>query len=277
MSASPMQLLCSTGAFSRYPDRTDYRAVLDYGPELTVDGFELMFYPAWAAQVNHIASALQQSGLRFPAIHAEKSIGVGLGSTQPEELEQALRMMEANCQLGSALGSQLLVLHLWGWPDLDDHIERNLHNLGRCLDLTARYGLELAIETIPGRRFDALSNVQRAVEQDVRAKVALDTEFLARDHQLEEALDEAWLWRQGDVKHIHIKDYDETLFSRENTRRYLHPGEGNIDFAHVFTALKAHSFSGNISLEASALSDDGRADIDRIQKSLSLLRSLIES
>ena len=42
-----MQLLCSTGTFSRDPDYTDYRAVLAYGPGLEVDGFEVLFYAGW--------------------------------------------------------------------------------------------------------------------------------------------------------------------------------------------------------------------------------------
>lgn len=33
-----MLLLCSTGAFSRNPDYIDYRAVLQYGPQLDVNG-----------------------------------------------------------------------------------------------------------------------------------------------------------------------------------------------------------------------------------------------
>ena len=78
------------------------------------------------------------------------------------------------------------------------------------------------------------------------------------------------------MRHIHIKDYDQTSFSRENSRRYLHPGEGDIDFAHVFATLKAHGFSGNISLEASALSPDGQVNIDQLHKSLSSLRALIK-
>lgn len=270
-----MQLLCSTGAFSRYPDNTDYRAVLTYGPQLDVDGFELMFYPEWANHLDEIAAELGKSGLRFPALHAEKSVGTALGSLQEEEREQGLRMLEANCHLGSALGTGLLVLHLWGWPELDDRLEINLSYLGRCLDLTQSYGLELAVETIPARHADPLSNVLRAIEQDARAQVALDTEFLARYGQVQEALRAAWLWHEPIVRHIHIKDFEEALFSRENTRRYLHPGEGEIDFARVFAALKAHNFHGNISLEASAINADGVVNVERIQQSLTLLRRLI--
>jgi hypothetical protein len=41
---SAMQLLCSTGALSHFPHSTGYQAVLEYGLQLEVDGFELMFY-----------------------------------------------------------------------------------------------------------------------------------------------------------------------------------------------------------------------------------------
>ncbi len=71
----PVQLLCSTGTFSRYPDFTGYQAILTYGPELEVDGFELMFYPDWTSEIEQIAAGLARSGLHFPAIHAEKGIG----------------------------------------------------------------------------------------------------------------------------------------------------------------------------------------------------------
>src|ERR1700674_2419073 len=37
-----MQLLCSTGAFSRFPELTDYQSILEYGPLLAVDGLEVM-------------------------------------------------------------------------------------------------------------------------------------------------------------------------------------------------------------------------------------------
>ena len=272
-----MPLLCSTGAFSRYPDYTSYHATLTYGPQLDADGFELMFYPEWASNLDEIAAQLKGSGLRFPALHAEKSVGTALGSLQEEERAQGLRMLEANARLGRALGAHLLVLHLWGWPELDDRLDINLHCLGRCLDLAEAYGLELAVETIPARHADPLSTVRRAIEQDARAKVALDTEFLARYGQLDEALAAEWLWQEPLVRHIHIKDFDSALFSRENNRRYLHPGEGEIDFARVFAVLKAHNFHGNISLEASAINADGIVDIQRIQQSLSLLRRLIDS
>ncbi len=270
-----LQLLCSTGTFSRYPDLTDYRSILTYGQGLEVDGFELMFYPDWTPEIEHIAAELRKSGLRFPAIHAEKGIGPALVSSQPEEREQGWHWMLASCRLGSLLGANLLVFHLWGLPDSDENIEKNLQNLEWCITLTEKFGLELAVETIPCRRYDPLFNVRRAIEQDARSMVALDTEFLAMHNQLEAALNTDWLWQHKRVRHIHIKDYDGGIYSTDNYRQYLHPGEGRINFPHFFEILRQRNFTGYISLEASIVNRDRTRDIHQLKKSLTTLRQFV--
>jgi len=271
----PVQLLCSTGTFSRYSDHTGYQAILTYGPELEVDGFELMFYPDWTSEIEQIAAGLARSGLHFPAIHAEKGIGPALVSSQAQEREQGWQWMAASCRLGSLLGAKLLIFHLWGLPGSDELFEQNLQTLEDCLALTDQFGLELAVETIPCKRADPLSNVRRAIEQDARCVVALDTEFLALHNQLEEALKTDWLWQNNLVRHVHIKDYDGGAYSPDNYRRYLHPGEGCIDFTQFFAVLKQRRFSGYISLEASVVNRDGTRDMQRLKKSLTFLRRLM--
>ncbi len=59
-------------------------------------------------------------------------------------------------------------------------------------------------------------------------------------------------------------------------RRYLHPGEGKIDFARFFRGLAQQGFNGSISLESSGVQPDRSIDISRVQKSLLFLRSLME-
>jgi len=270
-----MQLLCSTGTFSRFPDLTDYRSILLYGPGLEVDGFELMFYPNWTPEIEHIAAELRKSSLRFPTIHAEKGIGPALVSSQPEEREQGWQWMQASCQLGSLLGSNLLIFHLWGLPDSDERIEQNLRHLEKCITFAEEFGLELAVETVPCRRADPLSNIWRAIEQDPRSLVALDTEFLAMHKQLEAAMQADWLWQHNRVRHVHIKDYDDGMHSTDNYRRYLHPGEGRINFSQLFEALRQRNFSGYISLETSVVNRDGTRDILQLKKSLTMLRQFV--
>lgn len=273
MAAQP-QLLCSTGAFTRDPDRTDYRAILTYGPALAVDGFELLFYPDWYPHVDDIAASLRASGLRFPAIHAEKSIGPALGSDQSEARALGLRRLRDNCRLGGMLGAGLLILHLWGLPGSDEHLDRNLDALGACLTIAADEGMSVAVETIPCVRADPLGNVHRALDRDARCLAALDTEFLALHGQLDAALIAPWLWEGRRVAHIHVKDYDGRMVSADGHRRYLHPGEGRIDFGGVFGAIHEHAFSGFVSLEASAVDRVGAVDLGRLQTSIAALRDL---
>lgn len=272
-----MQLLCSTGTFSRFPDFTQYQAILEYAPKLHVEGFELMFYPGWYTHLEEVARDIEVAKLPIPVIHSEKNIGVALGSSEPETRAQAVQWLTANCQLGSWIGTKVLVLHLWGWPELDDTIENNLQPLSQCLDIATQYGMELAIETIPARQRSPLSNVQKAIQRDERSQVALDTEFLALHHQLEEVFQTSWLWQEQRVRHVHIKDFDGQSFSVDGKRRYLHPGEGQIDFASFFARLKQCGFNGSISLEAPAIDQEGHVDIEKLQKSLDLVRGMMFS
>jgi sugar phosphate isomerase/epimerase len=272
-----MQLLCSTGTFSRFPDLTDYRSILTFGPELEVDGFELMFYPGWTTEIEQIASALLKSKLKFPAIHAEKGIVPALVSSRPEERVQGWQWMQASCQLGKSLGANLLIFHLWGLPGSDEKIEQNLQFLKDCMKFAKDCGLKLVLETVPCKYNDPLRNIYQAVKQESDVFVALDTEFLAMHNQLEAALEADWLWQHNRVCHIHIKDYDGNLYSTDNSRRYLHPGEGNIDFPKFFDALKLHNFSGYISLETSVVNQDGIRDIHKLKKSLSMLHGMLNN
>jgi sugar phosphate isomerase/epimerase len=267
-----MQLLCSTGAFSRFPDLTDYRSILEYGPLLAVDGLEVMFFPGWTDDTEHIAAGLRASGLRIPVIHAEKGIGPALISAQSTEREQGWRWLQAGCRLGQGVGAKTLVFHLWGLPDSDDRLADNLAILPDCITLAEQYGLTLAVETVPCRSGDTLGNARRAVEQDNRCRIVLDTEFLALHHQLEAALDADWLWQNSLVHHIHIKDYDGAMYSTDNYRRYLHPGEGAINFLHFFTALRGRHYTGSISLEASVVHRDGTRDIEKLKRSLGQIK-----
>ncbi|QBD78476.1 sugar phosphate isomerase/epimerase [Ktedonosporobacter rubrisoli] len=270
-----VQLLCSTGAFSHYPDFTSHEMVLEYGPQLGIDALELMFYPSWYPRLEQVATDLQRSGLQFPVIHAEKNVGIFSGKVDTEQQARAERELAANCYLGSLLGSRVLVLHLWGWPEFDAHLEHDLQALPQFLDIARQHDIELAIETIPCKQADPLTNIQRVLACDMRSRVALDTEFLATHKQIEEVFTHEWLWSERYVRHVHIKDFDGQPFTATGQRRYLHPGEGSIDFTRFFAQLKQHSFDGFISLEASAIDNAGRVNINTLRESLSVISNLL--
>lgn len=268
-------VLCSTGAFTRESLLPDHRPILSIGPSLEADGLELLFYKAWYAEVERVADDLLASGLRFPVIHSEKSIASALGSVDAAERARALEKLEKNCRLGWRVGAQLLILHLWGMPGSDEHLERNLSMLGECISVAEAAGLALAVETIPCAQADPLTNVHRTLEQDERALVALDTEFLTLHQQLEQALAADWLWQSSRVRHVHIKDYDGQMADANHYRRYLHPGEGTIDFPGFFRGLAQRDYQGYVSLEASVVQPDGVVDLPKLRSSLAHLRGLV--
>ncbi len=139
-------------------------------------------------------------------------------------------------------------------------------------DLAEDEGVSVAIETIPCLKGTPLSNVERVLEHEPRTSVALDTEFLAFHGELDDALTASWLWNDGVVSHIHLKDFADGLFDAEGTRRYRALGDGAIDFRAFFQALEDHKFSGSVSLEAAPPSPSGGPDVEAIRRSLKRIR-----
>jgi len=271
-----MQLLCSSGAFGRYPVLIDHHDILTYAPLLPVDGIEVMYYPEWGPDIEQIATDLLAIGLRFPALHIEKNAGPAMISSSAPERAEGRAWLADSCRLGQLLGTQVAIFHLWGTPGSDEEIERNLAVLDDCVQIAEDYGVLLAVETIPCRKSTPLEVIERVLEQNARCYVALDTEFLAIHGQIEAALEADWLWSNQRVQHVHLKDYDGQQYTADNYRRYLHPGEGNLDFASLFARLQQRGFTGYLSLEASVVSPDLNRDIPKLQASLSHVRTLIE-
>lgn len=270
-----MQLLCSTGAFGRYPTLIDHMDIARYAPPLPVAGFEIMYYPDWTPHVESIASDLLTTGLRFPALHVEKNAGPAMAGTDAQMRTQGRMWLSASCRLGQLVGARVAVFHLWATPGSDTSIERNLAILGECIDIAQAHGMALAVETVPCVKSTPLEVIQRVIERDGRCLVALDTEFLAIHAQLEAALAADWLWADDRVCHIHLKDYDGAQYTAQGYRRYLHPGEGQLDFPHLFARLRARRFSGHLSLEASVVGPDGSRDLARLHRTLQGLNALL--
>jgi sugar phosphate isomerase/epimerase len=270
-----MALLCSTGGFTRSVVPEDYHAIATYGPQLDADGFEVLFYEPWTSYLDDVLAALCATRFRFPVLHAEKSIGTSLGTGAPADRRAALERLALNCAFARALGARVAVLHLWGLPESDTRYDNNLAALPECLDVAAAHGVTLAVETILCAAADPLTRVREALERDARCRVALDTEFLAHSGQLTAALEADWLWRGDIVRHVHIKDYDGQMTTVTGRRRFLQPGEGQIDFAAFFAGLRRRGYGGSLSLESSAFGPDFEVEIERTQRSLASLRALL--
>jgi sugar phosphate isomerase/epimerase len=269
-------ILLSTGAMTRDPVQTDHREIVRHGPGLGVPAFELGVYPAWYGHLDEVVSDLRESGLRFPVVHAEKGIGAGLGSEDADEVESALERVELNCRAAAALEAKTLVLHLWEKPQSDGLLARNLLHLPTCVDTAAAYGVTLAVETIPGDAGTPLANIRLALEREARARVTLDTEFLAFHGQLEASIGADWLWEHRAVHHVHLKDFDGRLREGEE-RRYLLPGEGALDLQGFLTGLVQRGYAGALTIEATAVGSDGQLDEARLSQMATVVNQLSTS
>lgn len=272
-----MRVLCSTGVFTRTSDPLSHEAILYYGPQFAVDGFEVIVYPRWYAALEDVSRALRASEMTFPVVHVEKGVGEKFGSGDASAREQGVADFARNCDFARRIGAHLAVLHLWGLPESDTYLERNLYNLSRSLDIAERYGLELAIETIPCVAADPLSNIERAFACDSRMRVALDTEFLAMHDQLDAVFQAPWLWQAGLVRHVHLKDFAVQTGTAPGAlaRRYLHPGDGQIDFERFVRRLRGASFGGALCLEARGIDSDNNVEVERIEASLQHIRTVL--
>jgi sugar phosphate isomerase/epimerase len=268
-----MKLLCSSGTFTRHPDFTDYRSILKYAPELPVDGLEVLFYESWYGRLQQIAADLVESGLSMPVVHCEKSIAFFSAEAQATKL--AYEHLSLNCYLAQEIGAKVLVFHLWGWRQSDAEFDGTLDALPRCVDIAEEHGITLAVEITPSLITPPLKRAEQVMERDARCRITLDTEFLASHGQLDAALEMDSLWEEQRVVHIHIKDYDGQWLDAGGNRRYVHPGEGTINFPNFFAALEAREYNGTVSLESPVIARDGSVDLAKLRRSLTYIRELI--
>lgn len=271
-------ILCSMGAIARGPHAVSERRIVEIAPQLEVDGIEVMIYGSWYGHLDDVADRLVRSGLSMLVTHGEKSIGPDLVADESVNRERALHRFDDNCRFSARIGADRVVLHLWGLPDADACIDHQLEALPTLLDIADRHGVMLAVEAIPCVVHDPLTLIHRVLETDGRARVALDTEFLAVHRQLDDVFEADWLWEPGIVAHVHIKDYDgDILDQATGRRRYLHPGEGEIEFERWFERLCNRGYREAISLESPIAADDGAVNVVAANDHLRRLRGQVRS
>ncbi|MGC4107975.1 MAG: sugar phosphate isomerase/epimerase family protein [Thermomicrobiales bacterium] len=277
---APPPLLASTGAITRWAAIHDIGEVVARGAALGIDGIEVMIFTPFRERLDGVAEDFvrhgQTHGIGFPATHAEKDIGPEIArDDDAEAVQNALDRFSANCRFTQAIGGDRTVLHLWGLPESDRVMDRALAMLPELIDRAAEHDVMLGVESIPCLVDDPLANLQRVLEHDPRARVTLDTEFLAMHGQVPLVRDAAWLWQSDAVVHVHIKDFVDPSHIQPGQRRYLQPGEGEIDFPAWFAGLAANRYGGAICLEAPAPTPDGDVDTDRLRTSIASLRERI--
>lgn len=268
------EILCSTGAFSRDPDLTSPEIIFIGLAEIECDGFELIFYPAFYEEPESVRATLTPAKDKLQVLHCEKSIGPLLGTGDPQDATTALDRFQVNAELAAALGIKRLVLHLWGLPESDRFIERNLSYFEQCNEIAEFYGRQLTIESIPCLESTPLRHFRTLMASSDRAIFTLDTEFLAMHGELNIALaDEALLAR---TRQIHLKDFGGSLVDEHGKRVYLHPGQGKVDFRDVLSKIHRTPNIVDICLESTSVDSTGDVHYEQVRQDLAFITAIIQ-
>ena len=257
------RILCSTGAVITRKNNRDYTQLSTIVPQLRCDGIEFMMYQSWYE--GHI-DALRRTLADFsvPVFHMTKHIGeyVSLGN-----MADAVALFRADCALARAIGSQLLVLHLWSGRASDQHIERNITAYPVLREIAEEHGLLLTVENVLCNTRDPMTHMRTLVEAYPDIAFTFDTKMAAFHSQLAALYnpENAWLWPH--IRHFHVNDYAGGHMDWDNMRvRQL--GQGHIDFDRFFAFVRGMGYTGDFTCEATAVSDDGAICYDEMNHSL---------
>ena len=279
------RILCSSGAFIGKTNNNDYTLLKEYAPKLDCDGFELMMSSSWYPILDEVIAAVKSYGLSIPVIHSQKSLGetlCGMTTTfsdgrfhdrvmTPEEDKETFswgtERFRLNLKLAQKLGAERMVLHLWNGTVSDKNIEKNVERFGAWKLLAEKAGVELLVENVICNTYDPLKNV------DLVAKAYPDSGFVY-DTKMAEFHDQTmklfspeyeYIVKEGRIRHLHVNDYGGGYMDWGHMQ-VLPIGAGHIDFEGFFSKLGEYGYSGDFTVESTALAKDGTVDFDMLNE-----------
>lgn len=269
-----IKVLCSTGALiTRYNGR-DPRLLHKLISRIESDGFEFMIYPSWDEKLPEVVGTMRRliadDGAFIPVIHMDKRIGELLSEGGEANVLEARSRYSRCCDIACELGAKLLVLHLWGGPASDHHIDRNIAELPGFMEEAGSKGLELTVENVICGVSTPLAHIRRIMDELPGARFTIDTKMAEFHRELPETLAEEALW-QGRVSHLHVNDYAGGY--RDFTDlRVRHIGEGHVDFTPFYSRVKQSGYAGFATVESTSVLPDGTVDLPRLNNSLRKVR-----
>lgn len=269
------QIYCSTGSLIGRPNGRDYHLLEQYCPQLNCDGFEFILYNSWYGEVEELLVFLKSLRLNIPVMHCEKTLAEHITKGGEEELAEAFRLFEINCDLAARLGSRKLVMHLWNGPISDSCFENNLRSYPALRETAERYGLDLLIENVVCRQ-DPMSHWVELYRQYPEIHFVFDTKMADFHRQLDLLYEPEydWLWKGEHIRHYHVNDYGGGYMDWDNLR-VLALGEGHIDFSRFFAFIRQTGYQGDFTFEATGFDLRGIIRMDRLNKQFDLARKYL--
>jgi len=261
-------IYCSTGAFIGRINGRNHRLLTEYGGKFKCDGFEVMVFGDWYDNIESVTSDIKSSGIPCPVIHSDKNIGDA--TKDGADMRETVELWKTNCDFGAEIGAKKVVAHIWGYPDSDRDPEHIYYRCGILKDIAKGFGLDLLVENVVCSNSNPLAHLEALARIYPDVGVIIDTRCTQFHEEFDE-LNRSFLWKSGNIRHIHINDYAGGYMNWENVHKILQPGRGGVDFGRFFEHLRAVGYSGSITLEAPSMLEDG-VDLPTLNGSLDFIR-----
>lgn len=290
------KILCSTGAIIGKPNNNDYRLLREYAPKLECDGFELMMSSSWYSHIDQVIDDIKSYRLSIPVVHSQKSLGESMSGmmvrysggryneyvmTEEEDrknFEDGTSRFAANLRLAEGVGAKKMVLHLWNGMVSDKNIQKNLERFGIWKDMADKEGISLLVENVICNTHDPLYNMKLVAEAYADAGFVYDTkmaEFHGQTMKLFEPEYE-WIVRHGRIKHLHLNDYGGGYMDWGNME-VLPVGKGHVDFDMFLSRLMSYGYTGDCTVEATAVNENGGVDFYMLNDCFKRIRNLLDN
>lgn len=258
------KILCSTGALIGRPNGRDYR-LLPLAEQLSCDGLEFMMYSSWYEETKELLAVLADVPLPMPVMHCEKHIGEKISLGGEENIKEAFRLFEINCQIAESIQAEKLVIHLWDGMTSDRNFENNKRAYPQLAELAKAYGTDLLVENVVCSCKTPMEHLAELAEEYPEVHFVFDTKMAEFHRQLTLLYEEeyAWLWKDDHIRHYHVNDYAGGYLDW-NSLRTLPIGSGQIDFERFFGYVRRTGYQETYTVEATAFRADGSVDIEML-------------
>lgn len=246
-----MRASCSTSCIP-HRDPAHVESLL---PSVDTDSFELFLFSHWdKADLPHLFH-----GYPFFSVHGTKNLSLVL----EEDVEKGIALLKEDITVAYEVEASIVVLHAYNSLNATPNLHRVVEALSRTEAFAHEHSMSLSLELIPHVTL-SLPDIATFFSH-YNALFTIDIEYASKYNCLHELLSHA-----SRVNNVHVRDYDGQWIL-DGKRRYLKPGDGNLDFDSIFSAFTRAGYENTYTLEAP------HASVEEINASMEWLRAALKS
>jgi sugar phosphate isomerase/epimerase len=269
-----MKLSMMTYSLSRNGGMTDPREMVELTLDLKMDGID--FVTLYDRKAEELRKLCDDCGL---PIVAHTFFASSLVADEPEARQEGLDACKAGIEAAVALGAPVIMIVTPGAEGVNrDALRRRwIDELAEVALLAEEAGVMLTVENFPGADspFVTAADFLEAKAEVPSLKLTYDNGNASGGENPVESLGKTF----ADIVHVHFKDWHISDEPREGYRamldgRFFKPaliGEGDVDTAGCWNALKASGYEGYINIEYEG---DGYEQGDAVRRAVEYLRAL---